>query len=292
MAHSHHHHDHGTGKIKAAFFINLGFAMIELVGGLLTNSVAIMSDALHDLGDSLSLGVSWYFQKISNKDRDKDYSYGYGRFSVLGALINSVVLIAGSILILTEAVPRLFDPQSPDATGMIYFAIGGILANGFAAWKLHGGDSLNERAVYLHLLEDVLGWTATLIGGIIIYYFNWPIVDPILAVGISVFIMYNVYSNLREALKIMLQGTPPKLNPKEVERILSDLPNVKTTHDCHLWTMDGSFHILSIHLVVDHYKSIEELSTIKREAKGLMHAEGIDHVTIEFETVDEDCEPC
>ncbi|MFY0608329.1 MAG: cation transporter [Cyclobacteriaceae bacterium] len=292
MSHHHHHHSHGTGKIKVAFFINLGFAVIELIGGIYTNSVAIMSDALHDLGDSISLGVSWYFQKISNKDRDRNFSYGYGRFSVLGALINSIILIAGSILILSEAIHRILDPQSPDATGMIYFAIGGIFANGFAAWKLHGGDSLNEKAVYLHLLEDVLGWTATLVGGIVIYYFDWPIIDPILAVAISIFIIYNVFKNLREVLKIFLQGTPPKIDPQKIERLLTNLPRVKTTHDCHLWTMDGSFHILSIHLVVAPYQRIEELSEIKQEAKALLHQEGIDHVTIEFETTEEDCSPC
>lgn len=291
--HSHHHaHDHSGDKIKVAFFINLAFSAVELVGGLYTNSMAIMSDALHDLGDSMSLGVSWYFQKVARKGRDEKFSYGYRRFSVLGALINSLVLVVGSILILTEAIPRLLDPSTPDAQGMIYFAIGGIIANGLAAWKLHGGDSLNERAVYLHLLEDVLGWVATLIAAVIMYYKDWPIVDPILAMMISVFILFNVYKNLKEALKIILQGTPKEIAPQKIAQLLVAIPQVKSSHDCHLWSMDGQYHILSIHLVVAKYNSIEELSAIKQKAKEMMHAQGIDHVTIEFETEEEDCIPC
>lgn len=293
MAHDHHHaHDHSISNIKVAFFINLAFSVIELIGGLYTNSVAILSDALHDLGDSMSLGVSWYFQKISGRDRDMKFSYGYRRFSVLGAVINSMVLVVGSILILTEAIPRLLNPQSPDALGMIYFAIGGIVANGLAAWKLSGGHSLNERAVYLHLLEDVLGWVATLIGGIIMYYKDWPIVDSILAILIALFILVNVFKNLKKALKIILQGTPEEIDPRRIEELLSNLPKVKGTHDCHVWSMDGQYHILSIHLVVEKYNSIEELSEIKKEAKKLLHQEHIDHATIEFETTEEDCNPC
>ncbi len=291
--HSHHHgHDHSTEKIRIAFFINIAFTLIELVGGIYTNSIAILSDALHDLGDSLSLGVGWYFQNLSKKGRDKNFSYGYRRFSILGALINSLVLVVGSIIILTEAIPRLFAPESPDAEGMIYFAIGGIVANGLAAWKLHGGHSLNERAVYLHLLEDVLGWAATLIAAVIMYYFDWPIVDPILALMISVFILFNVYKNLKEALKIILQGTPEEIDQKTIEKLLNEIPEVKSCHDCHLWSMDGQFHILSVHLVVEKFNSLEELAATKKRAKHMMHEQGIDHVTIEFETEEEECEPC
>jgi len=294
MAHDHHHAhgDHSTSKIRIAFFINLGFSVIELIGGLYTNSVAILSDALHDLGDSMSLGVSWYFQKVARKGRDKEFSYGYRRFSVLGAVINSLVLVVGSILILTEAIPRLFDPTTPDAQGMIYLAIGGILANGLAAYKLHGGHSLNERAVYLHLLEDVLGWVATLIAALIMLYQDWPIVDSLLAIFISLFILFNVYKNLKKALKIILQGTPEEINPKRIDELLRAIPKVISTHDCHIWSMDGQYHILSIHLVVEKYNELQELSEIKQKAKDLLKKEHIDHATIEFETEDEKCDPC
>ena len=295
----HHHHTHSDlpddgslSKIRIAFFINLVFSAIELVGGLYTNSVAIISDALHDLGDSLSLGAAWYFQKLSLKGRDKKYSYGYRRFSVLGAILNSLILVIGSTIILSEAIPRLINPETPDAMGMIYFAIGGIAANGLAAWKLHGGSSINQRAVYLHLLEDVLGWVATLIAAITLYFYDLPRIDAVLAIGIAIFILYNVVKNLKEAVKIIMQGTPEEVNLKRIHDKLEALDSVKSTHDCHTWSMDGQYNILSIHLVVEPYKSLDELSQIKQQAKDLLKEEHIDHATIEFETDDEECEPC
>lgn len=285
-----HHHFSDRSKIKSAFFINLAFTCIELIGGLYTNSIAILSDALHDLGDSLSLGTAWYFEHLSKRDRDHDYSYGYRRFSLLGAVINSMVLVLGSAFILYNAIPRLFNPVMPDAEGMIYFAMGGILANGFAAWKLHGGSSINERAVYLHLLEDVLGWTATLIGAVIIYFQALPIIDPILSIGIALFILYNVYGNFNKAIRVFLQATPEKIDPEEISRLLNQIPEVLETHDCHIWSMDGQYHILSIHLVVAKQLNMSQLAEIKIQVKQLLRDQKINHMTIEFEFAEENCD--
>ncbi|MFY0601828.1 MAG: cation transporter [Cyclobacteriaceae bacterium] len=291
--HSHHHDEPADSKnIKIAFFLNLAFSIIELIGGLWTNSVAILSDALHDFGDSLSLGVSWYFQNISKKERDEAFSYGYARFSVLGAIINSIVLIVGSIIILMESIPRLFDPQNPDGEGMIYLAIGGIVFNGLAAWKLHTGSSLNERAVYLHLLEDILGWVATLIAALIIEFQGWPIIDPLLAMGIALFILLNVFRNLKKAAKIILQATPENINIEKIHDALRNLNGVLDFHDCHVWSLDGQFQVLSVHLTVNENEKLETLSKIKNEAKRQLQQLNIDHATIEFETDQEDCESC
>lgn len=290
--HSHHHGTASTKNIKVAFFLNLAFSIIELIGGLYTNSVAILSDALHDFGDSLSLGISWYFQNISKKERDKEFSYGYARFSVLGAIINSIVLVVGSIIILSESIPRLLDPQNPDGEGMMYLAIGGILFNGLAAWKLHTGSSLNERAVYLHLLEDVLGWFATLIAAILIQFFSWPIIDPILAMGIALFILFNVYKNLKKAAKIILQATPDGIDIDKIHKTLRSTNGVSNFHDCHVWSLDGQFNILSVHLTVDKKENLESLSKIKENTKHKLLLLKIDHATIEFETEDENCESC
>ncbi|MEP0368121.1 MAG: cation diffusion facilitator family transporter [Cyclobacteriaceae bacterium] len=295
MSHDHTHHHHGpasTKNIKVAFFINLAFSIIELIGGLWTNSVAILSDALHDFGDSLSLGVSWYFQNVSKKERDNNFSYGYARFSVLGAIINSIVLVVGSIIILTESIPRLLDPQNPNGEGMIYLAIGGIVFNGLAAWKLHTGVTLNERAVYLHLLEDILGWVATLIAAIIIKFWSIPIMDPILAMGIAAFILFNVYKNLKKAAKIILQGVPEEIEIEKIHETLRNLKGVSDFHDCHVWSLDGQFHVLSVHLVVDEKENLISLAKIKQEAKHTLLHLKIDHATIEFETAAEDCDPC
>lgn len=292
MGHSHHHHDHSEGNIKVAFFLNLGFAIIELIGGLWTNSVSILSDALHDLGDSLSLGVSWYFAKVAKKDRNQKYSYGYKRFSVLGAIINSIVLVTGSVFIVIEAIPRLFVPVTPNTEGMIYLAIGGIIVNGAAALRLSKGSSLNEKAVYTHLLEDILGWIAVLIGAIVMNYWDVPIIDPILSILIATFILYNVFKNLREIFRIILQGTPQDISIDKIHKKILNIPKVLSVHDCHIWSMDGDYHILSIHLVVKDDLQLSELESIKKETKNRVSKLGINHTTIEFEAQSEECEPC
>ena len=289
--HGHHHgHHHGTKNLKVAFFLNLGFTIIEIVGGLLTNSVAILSDALHDLGDSLSLGLSWYFQKLSGKGRDKTFSYGYSRFSLLGAVINSVVLLTGSGIIIYEAIPRLFNPEQPDAQGMMYLAILGILVNGAAVLRLRKGSSLNEEVVSLHLLEDVLGWVAVLIGSIVMRFYDAPIIDPILSLLIAVYILYNVFRNIKKSFRIILQGTPKGV---EIDKITDEIRKnraIQDIHDCHLWSMDGEYYVFSAHLVVAQEKGMEELAVIKEDIRNLLKSFSIAHATIEFETENESCE--
>ncbi|GAB4237652.1 MAG: cation diffusion facilitator family transporter [Ekhidna sp.] len=291
MGRSHPHH-HSEGNIKVAFFLNLFFSVIELVGGLLTNSVAILSDALHDLGDSFTLGISWYFERLSTRSSTAKFSYGYKRFSVLGALINAIILIVGSVVILLEAIPRLFHPVQPETEGMIYLAIGGVVVNGFAAFRLSKGHSINEKVVYLHLLEDILGWVAVLIGAIVMHYTELPIIDPILSVMIAGFIIFNVIRNLKESFRIILQGTPSNIDLNEIHNTLNGIPTIKGFHDCHAWTMDGRFHILSVHLEVSESSDMKDLEMLKREVKAKLKTHGIDHVTIEFESENEECDPC
>ncbi|KPM49271.1 cation diffusion facilitator family transporter [Jiulongibacter sediminis] len=284
--HSHHHHHHGTGNISTAFWLNISFTIIEVIGGFFTNSVAILSDALHDLGDSLSLGLAWYFQKKSGKRSDSVYTYGYGRFSLVGALINSIILIVGSVYMLTEAIPRILNPEESDAQGMFWLAILGIVVNGAAVFKLKKGDSLNERAVMLHLMEDVLGWAAVLIGSIIMYFTGWTIIDPLLSIGITVFILFNVYGNLKGVFRVILQGTPEGVNMEEVKEKVTGLEGIKEIHDVHLWTVDGQKNIMSLHAVLEEgFETVKIKDEIRHE---LQHLE-IEHVTIETENADEDC---
>ncbi len=234
MGHNHDHsHNHSEGNVKVAFFLNLAFTIIEVIGGLYTNSLAILSDALHDLGDSLSLGLSWYFQKLAKKGRTKKFSYGYKRFSLLGTIINSIVLVAGSIFILTKAIPQLFNPEETNVQGMLYLAILGIVVNGAVVLKLRKGESLNEKVVSLHLLEDVLGWIAVLIGSIIMMYMDAPFIDPLLSVLISIFVLYNVYRNLKKSLLVILQGIPEEVSIKEIREKLRTMSEVADVHDCH-----------------------------------------------------------
>ena len=244
------------------------------------------------MGDSLTLGVSWFFARIAKKDRNQKYSYGYKRFSVLGAIINSIVLVTGSIFIIIEAIPRLLNPVTPNTEGMIYLAIGGVIVNGAAAFRLSKGHSLNEKAVYMHLLEDVLGWVAVLVGAVIMNFWDLPILDPILSVLIAAFILYNVFRNLRESFRIILQGTPSDISIKKIHQVIRDIPKVLDVHDCHTWSLDGEYHILSIHLVIEEDLPLSELENIKIETKQRVSKLGINHTTIEFETQKEECEPC
>lgn len=286
----HHHHHHGSGSnIKVAFFLNLAFTVLEIIGGLWINSVAILSDALHDLGDSLSLGLSWYFEKVSQRERNQKFTFGYKRFSLLGAVINSVLLLVGSFFILSEAVPRLFDPQPVNAPGMMAFAVLGILVNGAAVLRLKSGRTINERVVRLHLLEDVLGWVAVLVGGIILYFFDVPWIDPLLSIGITLYVLYNVVQNLRETMKILLQASPPHISPDEVKDRLSRVPEIQSVHDLHLWTLDGSYNVLSMHAVVAIDLPVQQASALKKQVRQELADMDIHHVTLELEKPGEEC---
>ncbi|GAB5522872.1 MAG: cation diffusion facilitator family transporter [Roseivirga sp.] len=290
--HGHHHHDHGVKNLKVAFFLNLGFTIIEIVGGIMTNSLAILSDALHDLGDSLSIGLSWYFQKLSTRKGDATYSYGYKRFSLLGAIINAVVLLVGSVFILTEAIPAILNPGDTDAKGMMYLAIFGVVVNGAAVIRLKKGTSINERVISLHLLEDVLGWVAVLIGSVVMLYFEAPWIDPLLSVLIALFILFNVYKSLKASLTIVLQATPDEINMDGIQSLLMSLPQIRDIHDCHLWSMDGEHHVCSLHVRLDGNYSLEESAEMKNEIKAILKKEGVSHVTIEFEGPEEECRGC
>ncbi|WP_226585335.1 cation diffusion facilitator family transporter [Halobacillus litoralis] len=288
--HHHHHHGHSTtGKIKTAFFLNLAFTIIELIGGLLTNSMAILSDALHDLGDSLSLGLAWFLQKFSNKEHSEHFSFGYRRFSLLAALINSVVLIAGSIFILTEAVPRLMNPEQPNAQGMIALSILGILVNGAAVFRLSGGSSMNQKVMTWHLLEDVLGWVAVLIVSIVMVFFDVPILDPIASIGITLFILYNVIQNLIQTMRLFLEGVPGGVNLEEIINKMNAIPQVISSHHTHLWSLDGENHAFSTHIVVAENATKKDVCDAKSQVTDILKSIQLEHVTIEVEYEDDPC---
>jgi cobalt-zinc-cadmium efflux system protein len=294
MGHQHNHgHNHETGNIKVAFFLNLSFTIIEFIGGFYTNSLAIMSDAVHDLGDSLSLGLSWYFQKLSNKKPSNNFSYGFARFSLLGAIINSVVLFVGSIFIISEAIPRIISPEHSDAVGMMWFAILGIIVNGVAVLKLKNGTSINERVVSLHLLEDVLGWVAVLIASVVMQFWDLPILDPILSLLIAAYVLFNVFKNIKESFTIILQGVPKKMSTKEIEAALVAFDDIAAIRDCHVWTLDGEFHVASLHIVLkDTFDyPFEKSKEIKKKIRKLLHDNfKLEHVTLELESAKEDCD--
>ncbi len=289
------HHDHRSDKnIKTAFLINLFFTIIEIIGGLYTNSMAILSDAVHDLGDTVSLGMSAFFERFSKKKADKVYTFGYDRFSLLGAVISSFVLFGASIFILTQAIPRLISPEPVDAVGMIAFALLGVLFNGLAVLKVFRGRSLHEKVITWHLLEDFLGWIAVLITAILLLFWDWYFLDPLMSLLITIYIVVHVLRNLKKIFDVLLQKAPEHIDMDPIIEKIEALEGVHDVHHIHLWSLEGETPMLSMHLVIDGHMSTEALKACKQAVRMILSNRGINHVTIETEYPDQPCEnpPC
>ena len=285
-----HSHQHGqTGNLKIAFLLNLGFVIFEIVGGLWINSVAILSDALHDLGDSISLGLAWFLARYAEKAEDEKYTYGYRRFSLLGALINAVILIVGSLLILVETIPRLMNPEPFNAAGMVLLAVVGIAVNGFAAMRLRGGESANVQVIGWHLLEDVLGWAVVLVVGLVSLVVDLPLLDPILSILIMLYILYHVIGKLKGVLALFLQAVPPHADMTALRQRLLSIEGVRSVHHLHLWSLDGEHDVFTTHIVVASDTSRDEVRRVRQEARAIVHemARHIEHTTIEVEYEDD-----
>jgi cobalt-zinc-cadmium efflux system protein len=289
MSHQHQNKQENSKNILIAFSLNLFFTFVEIIGGFLTNSTAILSNAIHDFGDCISLGLAWYFQKISTKGSNEIYSYGYKRFSLLGAIINGIILATGSVLILTVAIPRILNPETMKTSGMILFAIIGVLVNGVAVFRLKKGNSINEKVVSLHLLEDVLGWLAVLIGSIVMFFIKLPVLDPIMSIIIALFVLYNAFKNLRQSFHIIFQGIPTELNFGEITKQLEQLNGIEAVHDLHVWSVDGNYNVLTVHIVLSGSLEMDKNTELKKTIRDLLKEIGIQHATIEFETTNEQC---
>ena len=273
-----HSHSHGSNnRIGWAFFLNVTFTIIEFIGGILTNSTAIMADAVHDLGDSLSIGFAWFLSKVSEKGSNSEFTYGYRRLSLFGALINGLVLIIGSVWVLTEAIPKLLQPEMPIVEGMIALAVFGVLVNGFAAYKLSKGKTLNERVLNWHLLEDVLGWVAVLIVSIVLLFVDWPILDPALSILFTLYILINVAKNLWHTIRLFLQAIPDKELSKSVYKTLIELKEVDSIHHLHLWSLDGEHHVLTAHLALQEALSTQQQLELKKSIAERLSKFNLEH---------------
>ncbi len=286
-------HNHNPVKnIKTAFFLNFSFTLIEIVGGLLTNSTAILADAVHDLGDTFALGQAWYFENLTRKKGSIKYSYGYKRFSLLGALISTVLLLASSLYVLSEAIPRLIDPQHSNAQGMVFLAIIGVLVNGYAMFKLDRNNnqtSANIKVVALHLLEDVLGWVAILVVAIILMFKDIHILDPILAILITLYILHGVLNNIKQIIPIFLQASPESINIDSLKTELEAIDKVISSHHVHAWSLDGQHNMLTAHLIVDKNLNKEQILILKESARKAIENFDFFHSTLELEYSDETC---
>lgn len=285
----HHHHHRESDNIAVAFWLNFSFTLIEIVGGILTNSVAILADAVHDLGDSLAIAFAWGASKMAQKGANARYSYGYRRWSLLSALINSCILVIGSIWVLSEAIPRFFAPQTPYAPGMIALAVLGVLVNGAAVYKLRFGKTQNEQVLSWHLLEDVLGWATVLLGSIVLYFTGWVWLDPLLSIGFSLFILLNVWRSLRNTTLLFLQVTPDESLYQQIQQALASRSFVQEVHHLHLWSLDGEKHVLTVHLRLNANADSQQLMHYKMELSELLQPYHLAHTTIEFESPQEVC---
>lgn len=276
------HHNHRESNIKTVIFLNVAFTIIEVIGGLYTNSLAILSDALHDFGDSLALITAWLGERLSQKPADQRKTYGYKRYSLLSAIFSATVLVTGSLFILSKTIPRIINPVHVDSLGMMGLAILGVLFNGLAFFRLKKGQSLNEKVLSWHLLEDVLGWVAIFIGSIIIQFWDNHYIDPIMTIGFTAFILWGVFKNLREAFNIILQGVPSVVDIESLKIGLLSIAGVDGVHDLHVWSLDGEINLLTAHVVIEKYEE-PIINTTRKQIEKVIQKHKIQHSTIEFE---------
>lgn len=272
-------------NILIAFILNLFFSIFEFIGGTITNSVAIISDSIHDIGDSLSIGISYFLEKKSKKKPDNKYTYGYVRYSVIGSIITTTILIVGSILVIYNAIKRLINPVDINYNGMIIFAIIGTLVNFLAAYFTKDGHSLNQKSVNLHMLEDVLGWLVVLIGAIIMRFTDIKIIDPILSILVALFIFFNAIKNLKTIIDIFLEKTPSNINIEHLKEHLLKIKGVEDIHHIHIWSIDGYNNYATLHVVTK-----SDSKKIKHLVKEELSEHGIIHTTVELEEPGEHCE--
>lgn len=272
-------------NILIAFLLNLLFSIIEFIGGAITNSVAIISDSIHDMGDAISIGLSYFLERKSTKKPDNNYTYGYIRYSVLGSIITTFILFIGSILVIYNAILRLINPVEINYNGMIIFAVLGASINFLAAYFTREGNSLNQKSVNLHMLEDVLGWAVVLIGAIIMRFTDIKIIDPILSIAVALFILVNSLKTLKEIGDVFLEKTPKNIDIEELKKRLLKIEGVIDIHHIHIRSIDGFNNYATMHIVVDcDYKNI------KHKVKEELEEYGIVHSTIEFEEKGEKCD--
>jgi cobalt-zinc-cadmium efflux system protein len=271
-------------NILIAFILNLAFSIFEFFGGVFTGSVAIISDAVHDLGDAASIGVSYFLEKKSKKQPDEKYTYGYARYSVIGSVITTLILLVGSLLVIYNAVGRLINPTDINYDEMIIFAIVGACVNLFAAFFTREGGSLNQKAVNLHMLEDVLGWLVVLVGAIVMRFTDISIIDPIMSIGVALFIFVNAVRGLGEALELFLEKTPRDVDVAEIREHILEVEGVLDVHHVHVWSMDGQSHYATMHVVTNG-----DAHHVKDGVRAELREHGITHATLELEAEGEHC---
>lgn len=265
-----------------AFLLNLSFAIVEFIAGRIFGSSAVLADSVHDFGDAIAIGISAFLESISNRKEDSHYTLGYKRFSLLGAMVTAVILMTGSGMVILENMVKLFHPQPVNEEGLLWLGIIAISVNVLASLVIRKGQTKNESILSLHFLEDILGWVAVILMAIVLRFTDWYILDPLLSLAISFFILSKAIPRFWSTLRIFLDAVPEGVNIQKIKADLAELDHVASINQLNLWTMDGLEKNAIVHVCLEHVKHME---VCKESIRGLLKERGFQNVTIE---VDED----
>ena len=277
----HHHHKKAGENLAFVFFMNLAFNIIVIAGGLATNSMAILADCIHDMADTISIAFAWFLEHVAQKDSTEKYSYGYQRFSILGAVIISIFVIIMALIILQEDIPRLLNPESVDAGGMLLVATVGIIFKSISVHRLHDGETFNEKAILFHQLGDVFEWIAILILSLVLMFWDGaPYLDPFVSIGIALWLIFNLGRNLYKSVEVLLQKTPSHFDVGEFKRGVLKIEGVESFDDFHVWSLDGIDSVLTLKVSIDSFSNQDR---IKKEIYTIASKYHIVDITIEFD---------
>ena len=266
--------------VWVAFFLNLSYAIVEFIAGGIFGSSAVLADSVHDLGDAIAIGISALLETISNREEDGQYTLGYKRFSLLGAILTAVILMIGSVLVILENITKIVHPQPVNEEGVLWLGIIAVSINVLASLVVRKGKTKNESILSLHFLEDTLGWLAVILMAIILRFTDWYILDPLLSLVISIFILTKAIPRFWSALKIFLDAVPEGVDIKQVMSDLEGLDNVASLNQLNLWTMDGLEKNAIVHVCL---KEIEQMETCKEFIRNLLKDCGFQNITIEVD---------
>ena len=278
---THHHHKKAGENLAFVFFINLAFNIVVIAAALATNSMAILADFIHDASDTISIALAWFLEHVAQRDSTDKYSYGYQRFSILGAVIISIFVIIMAFVILSEAIPRLFAPESVDAGGMLAVAIVGIVFKFVSVYRLHKGETYNEKAIFFHQLGDIFEWVAILILSLVLMFWEGAqYLDPFVSIGIALWLIFNLGRNLYKSIEVLLQKTPDYFDVDEFRQSIENIEGVNAIDDFHIWSLDGIDSVMTLKVDVDFGKDVGE---IKKEIYAISKKYHVVDITIELE---------
>jgi cobalt-zinc-cadmium efflux system protein len=293
-----HHHDHShnhshSGNKKAlfsSFCLILIFMVVEVIGGIMTNSLALLSDAGHMLSDAASLGLSFFALKLGERDASLDKTYGYKRFEIIAAAINGLLLVIVAVYIFYEAAQRFFAPPEVQSKGMLLIATIGLLVNIVAAVILMNGDkeeNLNVKSAFLHVIGDLLGSVGAIAAALLILFFGWNLADSIASVIVGVLILVSGSRVIKESYQILMEGAPAQIDMRGIKKALCEIPEVREVHDLHVWTITSGYLVLSCHLTIENEAVHDDILMLSQT---ILHDKfGIEHSTIQVERVANGC---